>query len=55
MDKVVGIKEASRITDLKEWELRIGCKNKKHPHITVGFSNKKIFFNQHLLMKSLGL
>lgn len=49
MGKRMGIKEASKVTGLSEWELRTGCKSGKYPHMRVGSANGKILFDIDIL------
>lgn len=49
MAKRVGVKEASEITGLSEWELRTGAKSKKYPFYRVGGKNGRIIFDVDLL------
>lgn len=49
MGKKVLLKEASKITGLSEWELRIGVKNGKYPALKVGSGRGKYIFDLDLL------
>ncbi len=42
--KVVGIKEASKIFGVSEWVLRQGVKQGKYPYSRIGGANGKIVF-----------
>ncbi|MDU5081986.1 hypothetical protein [uncultured Tissierella sp.] len=49
MRKRVGLKEASRITGLSEWELRTGAIAGKYPHFRVGGPRGRIIFDIEIL------
>lgn len=49
MAKRVGVKEAAKLTNLSEYELRTGAKSKKYPCYRVGGKNGRIIFDVDLL------
>lgn len=51
--KVVGIKEASKIFGLSQWELRQGAKKGKYPAFRVGGKKGKLMFNVKLLKERI--
>lgn len=52
-EKIVGVKRASNITGLSEWELRLGVKIGKYPYLRVGSKRGKILFNIDLLNEKI--
>ena len=53
MQRMVNIKEASKLTGLSIWEIKRGCRDGDYPYIRIGEGRGKFLFDIDLLKEEI--